>query len=236
MNTQKITYQADNQSMEGYVAQPNTPEKKPLVLIAHDWTGRNEFACKKAEKIAELGYVGFAMDLYGQGKLGQDNDEKMQLMKPLMDDRSLLLKRLLAALETAKKIEGVDTNRIAAMGFCFGGLCVLDLARSGADIKGVVSFHGLLGAPEKLPKHKIKSKILALHGYNDPMGKPEQVNAFADEMTQAGADWQIHMYGNTLHAFTNPLANDPDFGTVYDQKADARSWIAMKDFFAEIFK
>ena len=121
------------------------------------------------------------------------------------------------------------------MGFCFGGLCVLDLARSGADVKGVISFHGLFNAPENLPNEPIKAKVLALHGQDDPMVPPEQVAALQKEMTNAGVDWQIHAYGNTMHAFTNPEANDPGFGTVYNAGADKRSWIAMKNFFEEIF-
>jgi dienelactone hydrolase len=129
----------------------------------------------------------------------------------------------------------VDDSKIAAMGFCFGGLCVLDLARTGVDIKGVVSFHGLLGALANAKGNKIKAKILALHGRDDPMGLPEQVLAFQEEMTLAGADWQFVTYGHTVHAFTNPVANDPGFGTVYQADADRRSWQAMQNFFAEIF-
>ncbi|MDD2800652.1 MAG: dienelactone hydrolase family protein, partial [Methylococcales bacterium] len=129
----------------------------------------------------------------------------------------------------------VDDSKIAAMGFCFGGLCVLDLARAGADLKGVVSFHGLLGAPDNLQSNSIKAKVLALHGHDDPMGPIEQVVAFEQEMTKAGADWQLHTYGHTMHAFTNPKANDPAFGTVYQANADKRSWLAMKNFLAEVF-
>jgi dienelactone hydrolase len=128
----------------------------------------------------------------------------------------------------------VDDSRIAAIGFCFGGLCSLDLARAGADLKGVVSFHGLLGALDD-NSHPIKAKILALHGHDDPMVPVEQVIAFEKEMTKAGADWQLHTFGNTQHAFTNPLANNPDFGTVYQPEADKRSWILMENFLAEIF-
>jgi dienelactone hydrolase len=121
------------------------------------------------------------------------------------------------------------------MGFCFGGLCALDLARTGASLRGVVSFHGLLIPPGNIPNPQIKAKVLVLHGHDDPMGPPEQVLALQTELTQAGADWQIHIYGGTVHAFTNPLANDPGFGTVYDSQADKRSWIAMQNFFEEIF-
>lgn len=156
-------------------------------------------------------------------------------MEPLMQDRQLLRERLLGSLQAASALNAVDGKKIAAIGFCFGGLCVLDLARSGADIKGVVSCHGLLGAPEIPCPKTLSSKVLALHGYDDPMVKPEAVNQFAQEMTEFKADWQIHMYGNTLHAFTNPLANDPAFGTVYNKVADERSWVATQNFLGELF-
>lgn len=236
MYTQKVDYQDGNVALEGYLAYDDKVQgKRPAVLIAHDWTGRNEFACKKAEKLAELGYVGFALDMYGKGILGNSNDEKARLIQPFMEDRTLLQRRIIAGLDTLKKLEMVDVSRVAAMGFCFGGLCVLDLARSGTDIRGVVSFHGLLGAPTGVSKATIKAKVLALHGHDDPMAPPEQVLAFEQEMTAAKVDWQLHVYGNTMHAFTNPVAHDPGFGTVYQENADKRSWIAMKNFFTEIF-
>lgn len=229
-----IDYRDGNTLLEGfYVYDDQHTGKRPAVLVAHDWSGKNEFACKKAEKLAELGYVGFALDMYGKGKLGSTKEEKSALMSPLAADRTLLQHRILAAFETVKSLEQVDSARIGAIGFCFGGLCVLDLARSGADVKGVVSFHGLLNAPDKVTGKKIKAKILALHGYDDPMVTHDNVIQFGNEMTQAHVDWQLHMYGNTMHAFTNPEANDPGFGTVYNKIADVRSWEAMKDFFAE---
>lgn len=235
MKVKTLEYREGNTLLEGYLAYDEKQAgKRPAVLIAHDWTGRNEFACQKAEKIAELGYVGFALDMYGKGVLGRDNDEKMQLITPFMEDRNLLRKRVTAALQALHEETTVDTHRVAAMGFCFGGLCALDLARSGADIRGVVSFHGLLNAPERLPNHPIKAKILALHGHDDPMVTPDHVSAFQQEMTNAKVDWQMHIYGNTMHSFTNPVANDPAFGTVYNTVAEKRSWIAMKNFFAEI--
>ncbi|MEE9356744.1 MAG: dienelactone hydrolase family protein, partial [Methylococcaceae bacterium] len=134
-----------------------------------------------------------------------------------------------------KLLPWVDDKKIAALGFCFGGLCVLDLARSGADIKGVISFHGLLSAPDNTEGNAIAAKVLALHGYDDPMSSSEQVAALQKELTKSGADWQFHSYGNTMHAFTNPIANDPDFGTVYQSDADRRSWLTMKNFLEEIF-
>lgn len=210
-------------------------ERRPAVLISHAWGGRDDFVAEKANKLAELGYVGFALDMYGKGVLGNSPEQNSKLMQPFMADRGLLQKRIKAALYAVRLLPWVDDSKIAAMGFCFGGLCVLDLARAGADLKGVVSFHGLLGAPDNLEANSIKAKVLALHGHDDPMGPVEQVLAFEQEMTKAGADWQLHTYGHTMHAFTNPKANDPALGTVYQVNADKRSWLAMKNFLAEVF-
>ena len=209
--------------------------RRPAVLINHTWVGRDDFVAEKAKKLAELGYVGFAVDMYGKGVLGSGAEENAKLMQPFMDDRQMLQKRMNAAFYAVKLMPWVDDSKIAAIGFCFGGLCSLDLARTGADLKGVVSFHGLLAAPGNTQGNAIKAKILALHGHDDPMVPVEQVLAFEQEMTKAGADWQLHTFGNTMHAFTNPAANNPDFGTVYQPDADRRSWLAMENFLTEIF-
>lgn len=236
MKTQTIEYQDGNTLLEGYLAaDEKITGKKPAILVIHDWSGKNDFARKKAEKLAELGYIGFAIDMFGKNILGTTKEEKSALIQPFMSNRHLLEKRVLSALQKICQLDMVDTTRIGAIGFCFGGLCALDLARSGAEIKGVVSFHGLLHDRGTMPNQTIKAKILALHGYDDPMGKPDQVLAFAKEMTQSNANWEIDMYGNTVHAFSNPQANDHDFGTVYNQQADARSWTRMVTFFQEIF-
>ena len=209
--------------------------RRPAVLISHAWSGRDEFANDKAKKLAELGYVGFALDMYGKGILGTNPEENMALMQPFMHDRTMLQKRIKAALLAVKLLPWVDDSKIAAIGFCFGGLCVLDLARTGVDIKGVVSFHGLLNSADNIHDTPIKAKVLALHGYDDPMALPAQLIEFQNEMTKAGSNWQVHSYGQTMHAFTNPVANNPDFGTVYQADADRRSWLAMQNFLAEIF-
>ena len=209
--------------------------RRPAVLISHAWGGRDEFVAGKAKKLAELGYVGFAVDMYGKGILGSGPERNAELMRPFMEDRAMLQKRMQAALAAVRLMPWVDDSQCAAIGFCFGGLCVLDLARSGADVKGVVSFHGLLAAPGNTFGNTIKAKVLALHGHDDPMVTPEQVLAFEQEMTEACVDWQLHVYGNTQHAFTNPIANDPAFGTVYQPDADRRSWKAMENFLQEIF-
>ena len=238
MKIEKIAYQEGGTQLEGHlVHDPATTGKRPVVLIAHAWAGQGDFERDRAQKLAELGYAGYALDMYGKGVLGTSVAENSALMKPFMEDRMLLRRRLLAGLASIRQHAVVDPAQVGAIGFCFGGLCVLDLARSGADVSGVVAFHGLLGAPDLPDQEKptIRAKVLALHGYDDPMAKPEALVGFASEMTRAGADWQIHAYGGTMHAFTNPEASDPGFGTVYSKSADQRSWIAMKNFFAEIF-
>lgn len=238
MKTEKLSYSEGGTELEGHLAHdPALDGERPLVLIAHAWAGQSDFEREKAEALAALGYVGFALDMYGKGVLGQSVEENTGLMTPFVEDRMLLRRRMLAALEAAKAHDAVDASKVGAIGFCFGGMCVLDLARSGAELTGVVAFHGLLGAPE-LPDQDqptIRASVLALHGYDDPMAKPDAALAFADEMTRAGADWQLHAYGGTMHAFTNPAANDPDFGTVYSERAARRSWRAMKSFFEEVF-
>lgn len=231
-----VSYMDGDVVLEAFFAYDDAVSgRRPAVLINHAWGGRDDFVADKAKKLADLGYLGFALDMYGKGVRGSAPEENARLMQPFMEDRRLLQRRMEAALAAVKMMPWVDDGRIAAIGFCFGGLCVLDLARSGSDVKGVVSFHGLLGAPEHTQNNRIKAKVLALHGHDDPMVPVEQVIAFEQEMTRAGADWQLHAYGNTMHAFTNPLANDPGFGTVYQKDADRRSWQSMKNFLEEIF-
>jgi dienelactone hydrolase len=231
-----LEYRDGEKCLEAFIAyEDGLTVARPVVLINHTWVGRDAFVAGKAQKIAELGYVGFAVDMYGKGILGSSPEESAHLMQPFIDDRAMLQQRMKAALAAAKQLPWVDADKCAAIGFCFGGLCALDLARTGIELKGVVSFHGLLGAPGNTQSNIIKAKVLALHGHDDPMVPVEQVIAFEQEMTQANADWQLHTYGHTLHAFTNPVANDPKFGTVYHPDADRRSWQAMQNFLAELF-
>lgn len=236
MRNKRVEYRAGDTNLKGYVAYDDShKDKRPAVIVCHDWSGCNEFARAKADKLAELGYVGFAVDMYGDGKTASDKNNKIALMQPLLDDRNLLKQRITAAYETVQAMEQVDNSRIALIGFCFGGLCGLDLARSGANIQGIISFHGVLQPPTSTSTTKITAKILVLHGYADPMVPPEQVISFANEMNDAKADWQIHMYGHAKHAFTNPQADEPDLGLAYNKLADKRSWVSMENFLAEIF-
>ena len=207
----------------------------PVVLVCHAWDGLNQEVRDKATKLADAGYIAFAIDVLGGGKVMTDMADLMPTMTPFFADRGMLLQRMQAALAAAKTIPGADVSRIGAMGYCFGGTAVLDLARAGGDeLKGVVSFHGgLEGNTLDNPK-KLNVKILVLHGEDDPLVPPEQVAAFKAEMTAKQVDWQLHSYSHTVHAFTRPAANDPAFGAVYNPVADRRSWQAMLNFFDEV--
>lgn len=238
MNTYNLTYSDGTTVLEAYIASKPTSQKspKPAIFIFHAWVGRDSFACQQAEKLAELGYVGIALDMFGKGVLGRNREENQALIAPFIQDRRALLTRMQAGIRIVNQIPEADSKRLGAIGFCFGGLCALDLARSNADIRGVVSFHGLLFPPPAPHASTIRSKVLALHGHDDPMVPPEQVLAFEKEMTELKADWQLHSYGHTMHAFTVPTANDPSFGTVYNSSAERRSWKAMTQFFEEVMR
>ena len=236
MKKELIDYNDGSAELEAFVAYEEADSPKPLVLVVHDWSGRRDFACKAAERVAGMGYVGMAVDMYGKGIFGSDGDVELNssLMDPFASDRAMLRDRIRAALEVGRNLSQVDASKVAAMGYCFGGMCVLELARSGADVAGVISIHGIF-SPGDIPNKEIKAKILCLHGHEDPMVPPDQVLAFETEMTKAGADWQVHAYGNTMHAFTNPAANNPDFGTMYDEVAERRTYQALANFLDEIF-
>jgi len=233
MKTQEINYKFGDQEYRAFIANPEK-ESAPLVLVVHTWAGRDDFVEKKAIELAEEGYVAMAVDMYGDAKVGTSTEENQSLMTPLIEDRDKLKAIINSAVEAGKKIDGVDSSKVAAIGYCFGGLVVLDLARSGTDISGVVSFHGLLMSSD-ISTDGIQAKVLVLHGERDPMVPLSMVDDFQKEMTEAEADWQLHSYGNAYHAFTNKEANDPNLGTQYNENADKRSWQSMMNFFTEIF-
>ena len=236
IQTQQIQYEDNGVILEGHVAWDDVSNKpKPGILVSHAWVGRTDFENEKAQNLAKQGYVGFALDLYGRGIVGSDPTENAALMQPFLDDRRLLQKRMLLAVDQLKKLDQTNQDRIAAIGFCFGGLAVLDLARTGASVSGVVSFHGLLGSPNNTYDNKITAKILLQHGWLDPLATPEQVLEFAKEMSKMDADWQLNAYGGAMHAFTNPRANDPSNGMKYDKVVEKRSWESMSSFLDEIF-
>ena len=236
LQSRLIEYRDGDTVLEGRIAFDDSIEgPRPGVLVSHAWGGRSDFEDGKADDLARLGYAAMALDLYGQGVRGSGPEENAALMQPFLDDRAMLQQRLLVSLATLREQDVVDAGQVAAIGFCFGGLCVLDIARTGEDLAGVVSFHGLFGAPGNTASNRVRAKVLALHGWNDPMAPPDAVDGLASELTSMGADWQLHAYGNTMHAFTNPAANDADMGTVYNANADRRSWQAMTNFLDELF-
>jgi dienelactone hydrolase len=232
-----IEYRDGSTLLEGFFCHDDSrPGPQPALMISHDWSGRGEFSERKARRLAWHGFATFALDMFGKGKRGTTTEECSALITPFVQDRALLARRITAALTTVKELPEVDARRVGAMGFCFGGMCVLDLARSGADLRGVVSVHGLL-KPTGLPAQgKVRAKVLMLHGYDDPMAPPEDVLAIGKEFSAAGADWQLHAYGNTKHAFTNPQAHDAALGLKYDEAADRRSWHSLLQFFDEVLR
>jgi len=205
----------------------------PGVLIFPTIMGRSELEIGFAERLAGLGYTALVADLYGRENIGKNREECRAIMMGLIGDRPALQARLTAALGVMRDQPEVDATKVAAIGYCFGGLCALDLARTGADIAGAASFHGLFRPPENIPDPQIRARIIAFHGWADPMVPPDAVVSLGEELTRAGADWQIHGYGGVMHGFTNPSAANPDGGLAYDAKADRRSWAALVDFLAE---
>ena len=207
------------------------------MLVIHDWTGVGPYAEKRVQQLAELGYIALAADIYGKGVRPAGMDEAADLANRYKADRPLLRSRADAGLRALQANSLVDTKRIAAIGYCFGGTAALELARAGADIAGFVSFHGGLQTPTPDDAKNIKGKVLVLHGADDPHVPPNEVLAFEEEMRKARVDWQMIAYGGAVHSFTNPGAgDDPARGAAYNEKADLRSWGAMKDFFREIFR
>jgi dienelactone hydrolase len=237
MRKEAVEYKHGNTVLEGYLVYDDSlPGKQPGVLVVHDWTGHNPYARQRAEQLAQLGYVAFALDMYGKGVRAKDAADASAKADVFKKDRALLRSRAGAGLDVLRKHPRVDPERLAAIGYCFGGTTALELARGGASLAGVVSFHGGLDTPNPDDAKKIRGKILVLHGADDPFVPAKQVADFEEEMRKAGVDWELVKYGGAVHSFTNPGAgNDNSTGSAYNAKADARSWQAMKDFFAELF-
>ncbi|MFI5334678.1 MAG: dienelactone hydrolase family protein [Chlamydiales bacterium] len=234
MRTSFISYEHEGKILEAFVASPSDSARRPLVLLCHSWSGRDTYICEKAEMVARWGYVAFALDLYGKGVVGKSPDENAALKQPLLRDRQLLQKRLLTALDVASKLPNVDPNRIATFGFGFGGLCALDLARSGANLRGAASVYGHF-EPSGLDKRLIKAHILLLHGMDDPIVPMSELLTFTKEMTEEGVDHQTHLFGNALHAFTNPQANALEKGMLYNPVAAGRAMLLIRNFLQEVF-
>lgn len=238
IHTELIEYKHGDAVLEGYLAyDTGIKGKRPGVLIVHQWKGLTDYEKKRAEMLAKLGYNVFALDIYGKGIRPQSSQEAGAQAGKYKSNRDLLRARAQAGLAVLQKHELTDPKRVAAIGYCFGGTTVIELARSGADVAAVVSFHGRLDSPHPEDGRNIKCKVLALHGADDPNVPPKDLAAFEDEMRQAKVDWQLVKYGGAVHSFTDWNAGDnPQQGAAYNEKADRRSWEAMKQFFAEIFK
>jgi dienelactone hydrolase len=232
--SEPLAYEDEGTELEAFVALPLDTTPRPAVLVLHAWGGLGDLERERAWALSKLGWVGVALDLYGRGVYTPDATKAALKMTPFMRDRALLERRMRAGLAAVKQHPRVDPTRIAAIGYCFGGLCALDLARAGADVRGVVSFHGLFVPRDGLPTPPITAKLLAIHGHDDPLASNEQALAFGEEMRARGADFQLHVHGGAKHAFTNPNAKEPERGMQYLARADRRSWAAATAFLEEV--
>lgn len=237
LKTQTVEYRDGDQVLEGYLAYDAAKSgKRPAVLIVHDWSGVGPFVKQRAEQLARLGYVAFAADIYGKGVRPTSPEAAGAQAGKYKQDRALFRSRLKAGYQAMLGQRQTDPARTAAIGYCFGGTGVLELARSGADMKGVVSFHGGLDSPTPADGKNIKAKVLILHGAEDPFVPAEDIDAFLAEMRAANVDWQMNSYSGAVHSFTNPEAgNDLSTGAAYNPRADRRSWAAMRQFLDELF-
>lgn len=238
LRTEVVEYKQGDTVLEGYVAYDDSISgRRPGVLIVHQWKGLGDYEKKRAEMLAKLGYVAFAVDIYGKGVRADNAKDASALAGKYKSDRPLLRQRVNAGLAALKRRPEADGRRVGAIGYCFGGTTVLELARSGADVAGVVSFHGGLSTPTPADAARIKARVLALHGADDPFVPPAEVAAFEAEMREGRVDWQLVAYGGAVHSFTDWNAgSDNAKGAAYNEKADRRSWEAMRSFFAEVLK
>jgi dienelactone hydrolase len=230
-----VSYRDGDATLEGYMAWDDSRAgRRPGVVVVHDWSGIGTEVKDRAGMLAKLGYVAFVADIYGKGVVPKDATESAKLSGAFKSDRPALRRRVRAALDVLAASPHVDAQRLAAMGYCFGGGTALELARSGAPLKAVVSFHGFLDTPDPADPKTFRPKVLVLHGGDDPYVTPEHVAAFEDEMRKARADWQVVLYGGAVHAFTTRAAgSDRTQGVAYDPEADRRSWEEMKTFLAD---
>ncbi len=235
IKSEPLEYTQGDQKLEGYLAFPEGKKNLPAVILVHDWMGMTENVKERALQVAGLGYVALAADIYGKGNQPKDGKEASGLAGKFKADRTLLRARAKAALDVLIKTGKVNSSKIIVLGYCFGGTTALELARSGADLRGVVSFHGGLATPNPADAKAIKGRVLVMHGADDPFVKAEEVAAFEKEMRDAGLDWELIKFGGAVHSFTiKDAGNDPSKGAAYNEKADHRSWEELKRFLADV--
>ena len=232
---EEVTYSADGTTLRGYIARPaKSANKRPGVLVVHEWWGNNDYTRRRADMLAELGYVALALDMYGDGKVATHPKDAGALSGEMGKNMDVAEKRFRAAMELLARQSDVDGGRIAAIGYCFGGGMVLEMARRGLALGGVVSFHGSLPTRTPAKPGGVKAKMLVLNGAADPFIKPEHIEAFKSEMQSAGVDYRFINYDSAVHAFTNPAATEAgkkfNLPLAYDAKADRKSWDEMQRF------
>jgi len=239
--TTEVDYDSDGTTLKGFIAYDGNKEgKRPGVLIVHEWWGHNDYARKRARMIAELGYTALAVDMYGDGKQADHPDDAGKFAMELFNNIDLAEARFEAGLNLLKMQPTTDPDRIAAIGYCFGGGVVLHMARFGMELDAVVSFHGSLQTEHPAQPEKVKARLLVCNGEDDPLTTPEQIEAFKNEMSEAGVEYKFINYPGAVHSFTNPIAdsvgNKFNMPLAYNKEADQKSWAEMKALFSEVFK
>lgn len=239
IKTKKIEYRSDGITLEGFLAAPLDQKKKlrPAILIVHDWMGPSAFTRKKAEQLADEGYIAMAVDIYGRDLRPKNEEQAKEASSKFFNDRALFRKRIRAAYDALIKMDAVNAKKVVVMGYCFGGTGALELARSSVPLAGTVSFHGILTNSNPEDSTPIKGPVLILQGQEDPFVTPDQVQAFKDEMNKRHAEYEVIEYPDAVHAFTNPNAgNDKSKGTAYNSKADRESWQEFEKFLSKVMQ
>lgn len=229
-----VPYYDQDVELEGFFAYPSK-KKQPTIILCHAWNGRDEYICKKAELIASWGYGAFAIDIYGKGVLGHSPKENIALKQPFLSDRNLLKRRIICGYEKVCSHPFVDDTMIAVIGFGFGGICALDFARYIKSLRGVISVYGHFEAPNETANQSIESKVMILHGYNDPIVTIQELNQFQEELSFNAVDWQTHLYSQSMHAFTTPTANNPEMGIAYNPLSTKRAWGDIRNFLDNVY-